>query len=63
MVRPSKRCCVCEAKVGDADMIPLGKEGQFALHVTSAVTDRVAGTGYAANGGVEVKRNIVSFRV
>ena len=27
IVQPTGRCCVCEAKIEDGDMIPLGKEG------------------------------------
>ncbi|BEI86433.1 hypothetical protein CcaverHIS002_0607200 [Cutaneotrichosporon cavernicola] len=48
VVRPAGRCCVCEAKVGTEDMLPLGSEG----------------TGYAASGGAEVKASrAVVFRV
>ncbi|KAL7423210.1 hypothetical protein Q5752_002510 [Cryptotrichosporon argae] len=47
VVRPSGRCCVCEAAVGEGDMIPLGKEG----------------TGFAAAGGAEVKKSVTTFRV
>ncbi|WWC95980.1 hypothetical protein V866_002847 [Kwoniella sp. B9012] len=47
IVKPQGRCCVCDAKVEDSGRIPLGKEG----------------TGFAAAGGAEVKREGVAFRV
>ena len=47
IVKESGRCCVCEASISAEGMIPLGKEG----------------TGFAAAGGSEVKRNITTFRV
>ena len=47
IVKESGRCCVCEAKIEEGGMIPLGKEG----------------TGFAAAGGAEVKRNVTTFRV
>jgi nitric oxide synthase-interacting protein len=47
IVKESGRCCVCEASIGEDGMIPLGKEG----------------TGFAAAGGAEVKRNVTTFRV
>ncbi|WRT67667.1 uncharacterized protein IL334_004639 [Kwoniella shivajii] len=47
IVKPQGRCCVCEAKINDDGRIPLGKEG----------------TGFAAAGGAEVKREGVAFRV
>ncbi|KAK4684669.1 nitric oxide synthase-interacting protein, partial [Tremellales sp. Uapishka_1] len=47
VVKPSKRCCVCEAGVEDKEIIPLGKEG----------------TGFAAAGGAEVKKETLAFRV
>ena len=31
IVKPAKRCCVCEAGVGEAGMIPVGKEGEAAF--------------------------------
>lgn len=33
IVKPAKRCCVCEAGVGEAGMIPVGKEGEPAFFV------------------------------
>jgi nitric oxide synthase-interacting protein len=47
IVKESGRCCVCEAGISADGMIPLGKEG----------------TGFAAAGGSEVKRNVTTFRV
>ncbi|WVW84539.1 hypothetical protein I302_106573 [Kwoniella bestiolae CBS 10118] len=47
IVKPGGRCCVCDAKVEEGGRIPLGKEG----------------TGFAAAGGAEVKREGVAFRV
>jgi nitric oxide synthase-interacting protein len=47
IVKESGRCCVCEAGIDSDGMIPLGKEG----------------TGFAAAGGSEVKRNVTTFRV
>ncbi|WWC62438.1 uncharacterized protein I303_105034 [Kwoniella dejecticola CBS 10117] len=47
IVKPQGRCCVCEAKVDDSGRISLGKEG----------------TGFAAAGGAEVKREGIAFRV
>ncbi|KAK6908311.1 nitric oxide synthase-interacting protein [Kwoniella mangroviensis CBS 8886] len=47
IVKPQGRCCVCDAKVEDSGRILLGKEG----------------TGFAAAGGAEVKREGVAFRV
>ncbi|ORX40196.1 hypothetical protein BD324DRAFT_616743 [Kockovaella imperatae] len=47
IVKPTRRCPVCEATIGSADMVPLGKEG----------------TGFAAAGGAEVKKDTVVFRV
>lgn len=47
IVKESGRCCVCEAGISEDGMIPLGKEG----------------TGFAAAGGSEVKRNVTTFRV
>ncbi|OCF55039.1 nitric oxide synthase-interacting protein [Kwoniella mangroviensis CBS 10435] len=47
IVKPQGRCCVCDAKVEVSGRIPLGKEG----------------TGFAAAGGAEVKREGVAFRV
>ncbi|ORY31390.1 hypothetical protein BCR39DRAFT_526397 [Naematelia encephala] len=48
IVKPSGRCCVCEAKVDEGGQIPLGKEG----------------TGFAAAGGAEAKNSrAITFRV
>ncbi|WVQ80533.1 hypothetical protein IAT38_002638 [Cryptococcus sp. DSM 104549] len=47
IVKPQGRCSVCEAKVENGGVIPLGKEG----------------TGFAAAGGAEVKKATTAFRV
>ncbi|ODN74410.1 hypothetical protein L202_06813 [Cryptococcus amylolentus CBS 6039] len=47
IVKPQGRCSVCEAKVEEKGRIPLGKEG----------------TGFAAAGGAEIKKNVTAFRV
>ncbi|WWC70646.1 uncharacterized protein I206_104597 [Kwoniella pini CBS 10737] len=47
IVKPQGRCCVCEAKINNDGIILLGKEG----------------TGFAAAGGAEVKREGIAFRV
>lgn len=31
VVKPAGRCCVCEAKVGAGDMLPLGSEGELTV--------------------------------
>ena len=63
IVKPSGRCCVCEAEVDEAGRIPVGKEGQSASRLFYVTQRSLPGTGFAAAGGAEVKPDRIAFRV
>lgn len=65
IVKPGKQCPVCEAHIRpDKDMIELGREGESycaTLLVEGVLILHALGTGFAAAGGAQAKREGVAF--